>query len=426
MKRTKLKDNQYFHPYKFKMYPTDRQKAIIDDFINQYRFVYNWGIEMERKRYEAYLKGNEEYSFYSYKELREIFKEHKKSLPWFTLPSETTRNALQSVEQSYIHFFKGLNKHPKFKSKKKSKMSFKTRNDTFHVYGDSVSFEMYRDLANKYDERKISLGFNSGFTKETKCYNPTISKDSNGDYYISFSIIEDKTSIDLKYDNAIGIDVGIRNTLTTSQLVNNTHYHHQPWNKINKITSRIKRLDRQILNDRKRRERKAQSLSDKTGTRVKASDIPKSKRELKREEQRRKDYKTIHNVKTTYYHTITKNIVTSGYSAIGIEDIKVSKCQQNNPHYISKHIPKVSFYTIRTYIEYKGNMFNVPVFIADKNYPSTQICSCCGNQKKVDLSETTYICPVCGNTMDRDLNAAYNLESQAYNYFYGVSNELVA
>ena len=47
----------------------------------------------------------------------------------------------------------------------------------------------------------------------------------------------------------------------------------------------------------------------------------------------------------------------------------------------------------------------------DKWYASSQICSKCGNKKKISLNERTYICE-CGNIIDRDLNAAINIKNE--------------
>ena len=47
----------------------------------------------------------------------------------------------------------------------------------------------------------------------------------------------------------------------------------------------------------------------------------------------------------------------------------------------------------------------------DKWYPSSQVCSCCGKQKKLTLSERIYRCD-CGLTIDRDLNAAINIKKE--------------
>ena len=47
----------------------------------------------------------------------------------------------------------------------------------------------------------------------------------------------------------------------------------------------------------------------------------------------------------------------------------------------------------------------------DKFFPSSQLCSCCGNRKKLSLSERKYIC-TCGLEIDRDLNAAINIRNE--------------
>jgi len=47
----------------------------------------------------------------------------------------------------------------------------------------------------------------------------------------------------------------------------------------------------------------------------------------------------------------------------------------------------------------------------DKWYASSQICSKCGNKKKISLNERTYTCE-CGNNIDRDLNAAINIKNE--------------
>lgn len=47
----------------------------------------------------------------------------------------------------------------------------------------------------------------------------------------------------------------------------------------------------------------------------------------------------------------------------------------------------------------------------DKWFPSSQLCSCCGSRKKLELSERKYIC-TCGLEINRDLNAAINIKNE--------------
>jgi putative transposase len=51
------------------------------------------------------------------------------------------------------------------------------------------------------------------------------------------------------------------------------------------------------------------------------------------------------------------------------------------------------------------------LFIASRWFPSTKRCSGCGHVKtRMPLKHRTYQCHVCGLVIDRDLNAALNLE----------------
>jgi len=65
-------------------------------------------------------------------------------------------------------------------------------------------------------------------------------------------------------------------------------------------------------------------------------------------------------------------------------------------------------------LEYKGQWYGCEVLLADRFFPSTKRCSQCGNEKAISLAERVYSCEHCGQVMDRDLNAAINLEQLLY------------
>ena len=61
-------------------------------------------------------------------------------------------------------------------------------------------------------------------------------------------------------------------------------------------------------------------------------------------------------------------------------------------------------------MKYKSEWNSIEFIQADRFYPSSKTCSCCGTIKKdLKLSDRTYRCPVCGLEIDRDYNAAINL-----------------
>ena len=69
------------------------------------------------------------------------------------------------------------------------------------------------------------------------------------------------------------------------------------------------------------------------------------------------------------------------------------------------------FYEFYRQIQYKCNWNNIEFITADRYYPSSKMCSCCGNIKKdLKLKDRTYICAECGNVIDRDYQASVNLQ----------------
>ncbi len=73
-------------------------------------------------------------------------------------------------------------------------------------------------------------------------------------------------------------------------------------------------------------------------------------------------------------------------------------------------------FTIKLYVflPYNNDMtykaYRTKLTIADRFYPSSQICSECGHRQKMALNQRTYQCGNCGAVKDRDFNASLNLE----------------
>ena len=80
---------------------------------------------------------------------------------------------------------------------------------------------------------------------------------------------------------------------------------------------------------------------------------------------------------------------------------------------IARHIAEVKWRFFIECMKYKGQLYGISFIQADKFYPSTQICSCCGNRltgkDKLTLKDRLYDCKICGEHIDRDINASINL-----------------
>lgn len=97
-------------------------------------------------------------------------------------------------------------------------------------------------------------------------------------------------------------------------------------------------------------------------------------------------------------------------SKIVIEDLDVSRMLKNK--HLSEKIFEQNFYKFREILTYKCKLNNIELIIADKFYPSSKTCSCCGHIKQdLKLKDRVFKCPTCGFEKDRDLNAAINLSN---------------
>lgn len=201
---------------------------------------------------------------------------------------------------------------------------------------------------------------------------------------------------ELKTDGDIlGIDLGVKNLAVVSD---GTVYKN-----INK-SKRVKRL-------KKRKKYLQRQLSkkyemNKVGQKyVKTNNIKKLEYKIKMIDRKLK------NIRNTYIHTITYQLVMRA-KLLCIEDLNVSSMLKNK--YLSKSIQEQEFYKFRQYLTYKCKAYGVALVIADRFYPSTKIMSCCGYKfKYVSLSQRTLTCPCCNKSIDRDLNAAINLRNYA-------------
>ena len=398
--------SKFHRGYKFRIYPTEEQAKRIDDIIDFARFAYNWAIAKEIEIYELKQAGLSEYDFYNYIDLDREFRKECNSNPklaWIReekFPVNTAKMIFRNVESGYRRFFDKQNPgKPTFKKKNKCKKAFNTRGARFYVKNNKLRMEGLprRDY--------IDLGFETGLNLD-KAINPVISKDNLGNYYASFSLEEESKSLDIPKSEPIGIDLGIRQTIVLSD---GTVYN-QPKEKLARLERKRSKLQQHVTRDIKRR------IEEADRTKAKYEDIPKSKRAIKREIKLKKVYKKIHNIKNTFYHTITKRIVERNPEYVCMETFSVREIQRTEP-YMSDKLAQVSFYDITQKMKYKCKNNDILFIQAPTEFASTKTCSNCGSIKNMD-GKHTYICPVCGMVEDRDVNAAKNLKQYGLDLLY--------
>nr|DAD64277.1 MAG TPA: endonuclease [Caudoviricetes sp.] len=278
------------------------------------------------------------------------------------------------------------------KSKKHSVLSFYQDNvkiqftDT-HVKIEGFSASIKR---NKQKLNWIKLCEKGRIPTDCKYFNPRFTYDGLY-WYVSVGVeIDNDTTISL--NEGIGIDLGIKDLAVCSNGM--TYRNINKTNKVKKLEKRKRRLQRSIS---RRYEKNKKGVCY-----CKTSNI------IKREKELLKVTKRLTNIRQNYLHKTTSEIVKRKPSFICIEDLNVSGMMKNK--HLSKAIQQQGFYEFRRQIEYKSKWNNIPVIIADRFFPSSKLCSCCGRLKKdLKLSDRIYKCE-CGNIIDRDFQASLNLK----------------
>lgn len=379
---------------KVQLRPNNKQLTKLFQYAGCSRFAYNWTISREQ---ENYKQGNK---FLQDGELRKEFTKMKKldEYKWLNkISNNVTKQAIKDACNSYKKFFKGKSKHPKFKSKKNSKQSFYQDNVKIQFTDTHVKVEGF-STSRKNNKQKlnwIKLCEKGRIPTNCKYMNPRFTFDGLH-WWLSVSVeVDDNDSIPTK--EGIGIDLGLKDLAVCSN--GNTYKN------INK-TNKVKQIE-------KRRRRSQRSVSRKYNMNKKGVRYKKTSNIVKREKELLKLTKRLTNIRRNHLHQITSEIVKREPSFICIEDLNVSGMMKNK--HLSKAIQQQGFYEFRRQVEYKSAWNNILVIIADRFFPSSKLCSCCGEIKKdLKLSDRIYRCD-CGNIIDRDYQASLNLKQYGEN-----------
>ena len=379
---------------KVRLNPNNKQLTKLFQYAGCNRFAYNWTIMRVR---ENYKQGNK---FISDNELRKEFTQMKKlsEYNWLSkISNNVTKQAIKDACNSYKRFFKGQSKYPKFKSKKHSKQSFYQDNVKIQFTDTHVKIEGFATSRKKNKQKLnwIKLCEKGRVPTNCKYMNPRLIFDGLH-WWVSVSVEVDDNS-NSPPNEGIGIDLGLKDLAICSD--GNTYKN------INK-TLRVKKVE-------KRKRKLQRSISRKYNINKEGERYKKTSNIIKREKELLKVIKRLTNIRHNHLHQITSEIVKRKPSFICIEDLNVSGMMKNK--HLSKAIQQQGFYEFRRQIEYKSAWNNIPVIIADRFFPSSKLCSCCGEIKKdLKLSDRIYRCD-CGNIIDRDYQASLNLKQYGEN-----------
>ena len=372
--------------YKFRLYPNKEQAVLINKTLGCARLVYNYYLD---KKINLYKDNKTSLSCY---DCINDLKNFKIDHPFISeIDSMSLRCSLFNLDNSYKKFFKEGAGFPKFKSYNR-KNSYRT-NMIISEYKGNTYYNIKLDLENhtitlpKLKEIKIR-GYRNLNKIDGRIINATISKESDGTYYVSVLVEENIILSEFRPKRIIGLDLGVKDLVITS---NYEKYKNEKV--IEKYEKRIKRKQKRLSKKQKG-----------------SNNYFKLKQEIAR------IYKKIKNARKYNTHHITKDI-TDNNDIIVCETLKIKNMVKN--HNLAKSLNDASLSEIIRQLGYKSKWKGKKFYQIDPFFASSQTCSHCGykNETLKNLSIREYSCPNCHYELDRDVNAAINICFEGLNMY---------
>ena len=330
------------------------------------RFAWNWALNEWKQSYEAGEKVSEAGLR---KRLNAIKREQ---FPWMLdVTKVAPQQAIKNLGTAFTRFFTGKSKYPQPKRKGQHD-SFRADNGpgTFKVTGRRLKLPVVGTLKLREELR---------FTG--KPMSVTISREADR-WFASIAVEVEHTPPTSENQAVCGVDLGISRLATISD---GTFYQ---------ATHALRREIRKLRRGSRRLSRKQKGSKNRA----------KSKHRLAKLHAR------IVHVRRDSLHKLTTDL-TRRFSTVVIEDLNVKGMMANRK--LARAVADVGMYEFRRQLSYKAEMQGVRVVVADRFFPSSQLCStvgCEGRAVGLGLAVRSWTCSDCNTTHDRDLNAAKNLE----------------
>lgn len=358
------------------------------------RYIWNYMLELQiavKNKKEKHLSG------YDMGKLIKNLKNQEEHFWMKQVSRKTLERTCYDLSDSYENFFAKRTKFPCFKSKKKDKAKFPIRTDRNGFYFVNEKYVQVEKIGKIH----YKTDFNLFIGKKHNFINGRI-ENKNGKWMLGIAEkCENQTRVLTDYN--MGIDLGIKELAVVEFNGQCKVYHN-----INK-SKKMKKLNKKLKYYQRKVSRQYRTNpKNKSGSKAKGIKWEKSKNIVKTENKIRRIYAKIANIRQNYIHQTTHKLIEMLPKQVVMEDLNTSGLMKNR--HLLRVIGEMCWYEFIRQMKYKCEWNGIEFIQADRFYPSSKTCSCCGNVKKdLKLKDRIYICDICGLTIDRDYNAAINL-----------------
>ena len=375
---------------KYRIYPTPEQIVLIFKTFGCCRKVWN-------------LMLADKIAFYKQTSamLKNTPAQYKASCPFLKeVDSLALANEQLHLQAAYNAFFKNKSiGFPNFKSAKRSKKAYTTNNQkgTIALTGKGIKLPKLGIV-----KAKLHRLPKTGWTLESA----TISQESDGKFYaaVLFEYEEEIKAVPVS-KNAIGLDYKSDGLYMDSNgIVGSNHkFYRESYKKLCKAQRKLSRMIESNI------------IGYKPGPKggripIYGKPLSECKNIAKQRLRVAKISKHIANQRLDNLHKKSTEIANL-YDVVCVESLNM-KAIANRGLGNGKATLDNGYGMFLNMLEYKLYDRGKHFVKVDKWFPSSQLCSCCGNRQKLALSVRTYTCRSCGIVIDRDYNAAINIKNE--------------
>ncbi len=362
--------------YEYRLYPRERERAALEQMLEQGREVYNAALQQCKTAYERNGKHQTAISQWDY------FCEWRKQ-DGVQLNASSLQHILRRVDKAYSAFFRRIKAketpgHPRFKGRDQFK-------SLEYTYGDGCKLN-YDDAFDRFvvyvqNVGSIKVKLHRFVPWQAKIKHVVIKRRATGWYVYLMLELPDPVAAAPNGLPEVGGDMGLLRLLTLSD---GTPVDNPRW-------LRAALADLRVAQRRLARRKKG-STGRKSARVILA-----------------KLHEHVARIRRDFWHRLTHWLVHH-YGLIALENLNLAFMTHNSHLALSAHDAGLGAF--QTVLGYKAAKAGSQVVFVDPAYTS-QACSGCGSIVEKELSVRVHSCPYCSLTLDRDLNAAINILSLA-------------
>ena len=333
---------------------------------------------------------------------KEMIENHLDTL-FYDVSNDALKQVIKDTYNSFIRFFKKLSKYPIKKNYQSYKKSYYV--DPYKIEFSDKKVKLEKIANNQKENRRIinlvSLAEKNRIPTKANYYNPRVVLEGNK-FYIVVSVDDEyapKKKKELNKDKTIGIDVNIKSIVTSDNTVYETITKKENYKEAKKKYVRTQRIMS-----------KRCIIAKKSNKELRFS---KNYQKIKAKWRKYKD--RLLNLRDDHITRIINDIEGISPYKVCVETLDVNsmkKKEKGKRKTIAQGIQENPFRKFLKTLEARLIKEGIQIIYADKWYPSSKKCSKCGHIKEdLKLSDRVFVCPNCSLKINRDYNAAINLNN---------------